>query len=230
MKRIVATYILFTLCVVGAMAQADRQYIRQGNRLYRHQQPDKAEVDYLKATEANDKNPQAVYNLGCAYMQQEKDSAAIVQFEKAGRMETNRLRRAKAYHNIGVICQAHQMFPEAIDAYKEALRNNPKDDETRYNLALCQRQLKDQDNDQNQDQQDQDQQDQNQDQQQQQQQQQDKNQDQQQQQQQQQPEEQMSRENAEQLLESAMRDEKDIQEKMQQQQQQHNNRRLEKNW
>ena len=49
-----------------------------------------------------------------------------------------------AYHNMGVICQKHQMFSEAIEAYKESLRNNPSDNETRYNLELCRRQLKNQ--------------------------------------------------------------------------------------
>ncbi len=217
------------MCCVTLFAQADRQYIRQGNRLYHQQKFDKAEVDYRKATEANEKNPQAMYNLGCALMQQQKDSAAIVQFEKAGRAETNKFRKSKSYHNIGVICQSHQMFSEAIDAYKESLRNNPNDDETRYNLALCQKQLKNQDNnqnDQNQNQnQNQDNKDQNKDQNQQ-----NENKDQNQQDQQQQPQEQMSRENAEQLLQAAMRDEQEIQEKMQKQQTQPQNRRLQKNW
>ncbi len=228
MKRSILTYILL-LCCVTLFAQADRQYIRQGNRLYHQQKFDKAEVDYRKATEANEKNPQAMYNLGCALMQQQKDSAAIVQFEKAGRAETNKFRKSKSYHNIGVICQSHQMFSEAIDAYKESLRNNPNDDETRYNLALCQKQLKNQDNnqnDQNQNQnQNQDNKDQNKDQNQQ-----NENKDQNQQDQQQQPQEQMSRENAEQLLQAAMRDEQEIQEKMQKQQTQPQNRRLQKNW
>ncbi len=213
-----------SLCASAAHAQADRQHIRKGNRLYRAQTFDKAEADYRKAAAANGNNPQAAYNLGCALMQEQKDSAAIVQFETATKLETNKLRRSKSYHNIGVICQGHQMFAEAIDAYKESLRLNPSDDETRYNLALCQRQMKNQQDNQNQQNRQQQQQDQNQQQQQQDQQQQD------QQQQQQQPQEQMSRENAEQLLEAAMRDEKDVQKKMQQQQVQPQNRRLQKNW
>ena len=45
---------------------------------------------------------------------------------------------------MGVILQSSKQFPQCIEAYKQALRNNPKDDETRYNLALAQKQLKDQ--------------------------------------------------------------------------------------
>lgn len=226
MRRLFTAYILFIACSFSVFAQGDRQHVRQGNRLYRQQKFDKAEVDYRKAIDINSKNPQAMYNLGCALMQQQKDSAAIVQFENAGKLETSKLRKSKSYHNIGVICQGHQMFAEAIEAYKESLRNNPKDNETRYNLALCQRQLKNQQdqNQQNQNQnQDKDNKDQKQDQNKQDQ---NKNQDQ----QQQQPKEQMSQENAEQLLQAAMQEEKNTQQKMKQQQAQPKNRRLQKNW
>ncbi len=227
MKRLIALYILLFTCSLGAMAQADRQHIRQGNRLYRQQKYDKAEVDYRKAADINQKNPQAMYNLGCALMQQQKDSAAIVQFENAAKMETSKLRKSKSYHNIGVICQGHQMFSEAIDAYKESLRNNPKDDETRYNLALCQRQLKNQQQNQDKNQQNKDNKDQQQNQDKQDQKQ---NQDNKQDNKDQQQKEQMSKENAEQLLQAAMQEEKNTQQKMKQQQQQPKNRRLQRNW
>lgn len=210
---------------MACFAQTDRQHIRQGNRLYRQQKFDKAEVDYRKAVDKNQKNPQALYNLGCALMQQQKDSAAILQFEAAGKIETSKLRKAKSYHNIGVICQGHQMFAEAVDAYKESLRNNPNDNETRYNLALCQKQLKQQKQNQKQNQQDKDK---NKSKEKEQQQDKDKNQDRKDPKQQQQ--EQMSRENAEQLLQAAIQEEKNTQQKMKQQQVQPQQRRLQKNW
>ena len=131
-------------------AQSDRQMIRQGNKLYRKGNVAEAEVSYRKAVERNERNAQANYNLGNALMGQRKDSLAITQLEKAAKLETNPLRRAQAYHNMGVICQQHRMFGEAIEAYKEALRNNPTDNETRYNLALCKRQQQEQQQDQNQ--------------------------------------------------------------------------------
>lgn len=228
MKRILSLYILF-VCCMSCFAQTDRQHIRQGNRLYRQQKFEKAEVDYRKATDKNQKNPQALYNLGCALMQQQKDSAAIVQFEAAGKLETSKLRKAKSYHNIGVICQGHQMFAEAIEAYKESLRNNPNDHETRYNLALCQKQLKNQDQNKNQNQQDKDK-DKNGEDQKKDKDQQDKDKNQDKKDPKQQQQEQMSKENAEQLLEAAIKEEKNTQQKMKQQQAQPQQRRLQKNW
>ena len=183
-------------------AQGDRLLVRQGNRLYRKQQFAKSEVEYRKAIARNAENSQAIYNLGCALMQQQKDSAAIVQYERAGKLETNKIRKAKVYHNIGVICQTHQMYGEAVKAYEEALRNNPNDNETRYNLALCKRQNKQQNKggggkDQ---------------------------------QKQQQSQEQMSKENAEQLLNAAVQEEKATQQRLKKAMQKQGTRRLQKNW
>ena len=123
-------------------ASSDRQYIRSGNRFYRQENYAKAEVEYRKALDKNSHNAQAMYNLGCALMQQQKDSLAILQLQNAGKTETAKLRKAMVYHNIGVICQKHRLYGDAIEAYKESLRNNPSDDETRYNLVLCMRQQK----------------------------------------------------------------------------------------
>ena len=218
---------LLLLMAATAGAQTDRQLVRQGNRQFRKGNAADAEVSYRKAVEKQPRNAQANFNLGNALMAQRKDSLAVTQFEKAAKLETNPLRRAQAYHNIGVMCQQHQMFGEAIEAYKEALRNNPADDQTRYNLELCKRQQKQQQQNQNQqnqqnkdnkDQKDKD----NKDQQQQQKDQQKQD--------QQKQDQQMSKENAEQLLNAAMQEEKQTQERMKKAQQKAQRRSLEKNW
>lgn len=226
-------YILLILLVFASVtqmqAQADRQFIRNGNKLYRQQNYAKAETEYRKALSKNARNTQAMYNLGCALMMQQKDSAAIVQLQNAGRSEQSPRRKAMAYHNIGVICQGHQMYGEAIEAYKESLRNNPSDNETRYNLALCQRlqkkqkqnggknnqknkNKKDNKNQQNkQKNNNQNKQDQNN-------------------QQKQQPKDQMSKDNAQQLLNYAIQQEKATQERLKRNEQQPQCRRLQQNW
>ena len=227
MRRLFFIFSMLQLFIATVNAQADRQHIRQGNKLYRQEKYDKAEVEYQKALAANQRNPQAIYNLGCAMMMQQKDSAAIVQFENAGKLETDKRRKSMAFHNMGWICQKHQMYAEAIEAYKESLRNNPDDNETRYNLALCQRQQKknqqnqggggkdDKKQDDEQDKKDKKDQNQQQDQQKQ---------------QQQPPKDQMSKENAEQLLNAAMQEEKATQQRMKKSMQHPNRRRLQKNW
>ena len=226
------TVILLLMLSVMAQAQTDRQLVRQGNKQYRLGNSAEAEVLYRKAVEKNPRNAQANYNLGNALMLQRKDSLSISQLEAAAKLETNPKRRAQAYHNMGVICQQHQMFGEAIEAYKESLRNNPTDHETRYNLELCKRQQKQQNQqDQNKDKKDNKDNKDNKDKQQQEQQKQDeqkKKDDQKQQQKQQEPK--MSRENAEQMLNAAIQEEKQTQERMKKAQQQSGKRVLQKNW
>lgn len=225
-----ALTVLLLFIAIAAQAQSDRDYIRRGNQHFRAGRYAEAEVDYRKALERNAKNPQAHYNLGDVLLAQKKDSAAVDHFEQAAKLETNPRRRSYSYHNIGVICQSHQMFSEAIEAYKEALRNNPNDDETRYNLELCKRQQKQQQQNQNQQNKDNkdDKKDQKKDQDKQDQQKQQDQKDQQKQQQQQKP--QMSKENAEQLLNAAMQEEKNTQQRIKKAQHQKQNRQLQKNW
>ena len=196
-----------------AFAQSDRHFIRTGNKLYRNQNYPKAEVEYRKAMSQNGSNAHAVYNLGNALMMQQKDSAAIVQLENAGKMEANKTRKAMAYHNIGTICQRHQLYGDAIKAYEEALRNNPNDNETRYNLALCKRLNKNNKEQQKQQQQKEQQKEQKQ-----------------KEKQQPKPKEQMSKENAEQLLNAAIQDEKATQQRLKKATQQPSRRTVEKNW
>lgn len=224
-RKQVATLFLL-MATVSATAQTDRQYIRQGNKQYNAGDYPNAEVSYRKAIEKNPRNPQAVYNLGNALLAQKKDSAAVEQFESAAKLETNPLRKYQSFHNLGVICQGHKMYGEAIEAYKNALRLNPNDDETRYNLVLCKHEKQKQDqNKQNQDQQKQDdkKQDDKKDQQKQ-----DK--DKQDQQKKEQPKPQMSKENAEQLLNAAIQNEKQTQDRLKKQQQQPQRRNIQKNW
>ena len=224
-KKKVVTVLLLLLSVT-AVAQTDRQFIRQGNKQFHRGDYPGAEVSYRKAVEKNPRNPQATFNLGNALMAQKKDSAAVVQFENAARLETNPLRKAQSYHNMGVICQTHKMYGEAIEAYKNALRLNPDDDETRYNLVLCKHQKQKQDqNKQNQQQNDDKKKDDKKDQQKP-----EENKDKQEQKQQEQPKPQMSKENAEQLLNAAIQNEKQTQDKLKKAQQHPQRRNIQKNW
>ena len=226
-KRKVAA-VLLLLVAMSVSAQTDRQYIRQGNKQFNAGDYPNAEVSYRKAVEKNPKNPQAAYNLGNALLAQKKDSAAIEQFQNASKLETNPLRKYQSFHNIGVICQSHKMYGEAIEAYKNALRLNPADDETRYNLILCKHEKQKQDqNKQNQDQNKQDQKQEDKKDQQKQDQNKDKDK---QDQKKEQPKPQMSKDNAEQLLNAAMQQEKQTQDRLKKAQQQPQRRNILKNW
>ena len=225
-KKYVMLGLMFVSVAVYGQ-KTERDYLRSGNKLYKDSTFVKAEVDYRKALELEPKSTDAMYNLGNSLLMQQKAKEAMEQYEAASRIEKDKNKLAQIYHNMGVILQSSKQLPQCIEAYKQALRNNPKDDETRYNLALAQKQLKDQqqqnqnqnkdqkqdDKQENKDQQDQDK----------------KDQQQNNQQQQQQNQNQMSKENAEQLLKAAMQDEKNVQDKVKKAVQVQG-RKLEKDW
>ena len=219
-----ATVLLLLFATTAAVAQTDRQYVTSGNKLFRNGQFDQAEVAYRKAIEKNPRNPQAHYNLGNALMAQKKDSAAVQSLQKSTELETSKIRKAMAFHNMGVVCQQHKMYGEAIEAYKSALRLNPKDDATRYNLELCKRQQKNQQNQKNQNQQDKDKKDKNG---------KDKKNDKQKndkQDQNKKKENKMSKENAEQMLNAAMQQEKSTQQRIKKAMQRPRSAKLDKEW
>lgn len=234
-KRCIGLVLMMFAAIFSASAQkAERDYIRKGNRAFKDSVLVDAEVNYRKALEVNPKSSISMYNLGNTLVRQNKVQEAMEQYSAAAKIEKDKSKLAYIFHNIGDIFQTQKDYAKAVEAYKESLRNNPKDDEIRYNLALAQKLLKDQEqNQQNQDQN----QDQNKEQEKKEQEKKDQEnkQDQQNNQQQQPPQsqkqnEQMSKENAEQLLKSVMQDEKDVQDKVKKQQQVIQGGRLEKDW
>jgi len=198
-----------------------RSNLRSGNRFYHQDNLKKAESEYRKAYEIDSMNTQVLYNLGTDLLMQRDLQQANQLLARAAKndISKNKLKGTKMYHNLGVTFQSAQQYQKAIEAYKQALRYNPNDEETRYNLVLCQKLLKNQ-------------------QQQQQQQQQQKQQDKQDQKeekkeqnkQEQQPQNQMSQENAKQLLEAVKQEEKNVKERMNQQKVQPRSRRKSKDW
>lgn len=240
MKRLIILLCVSCLCLGATDAQTVRDYVRRGNRLMTDTTggkdlSDKAIVQYKKALEKDSTVAIARYNLGTALIRQSKPQDAMKEYTAAASYATDKQHLADIYHNMGVLHQSAKEYDKAVACYKEALRRDPSNDETRYNYVLAKWQLKQQqNNDQNKNGDDKKQQDKEQDQQQQQNDQQKDQQQQQQQQSQPQPqkpeEQEMPKETAERLLKAAMRNEKETQEKMQRQQKQAPRRRLQKQW
>ena len=159
-KKYIGIVLLLLVAVSASAQKAERDYIRKGNRFFKDSVYVDAEVNYRKALEVNPKSTVSMFNLGNTLTQQNKPQEAMEQYVGATKIEKDKSNLAQIYHNMGVIFHSQKDYAKAVEAYKESLRNNPKDDETRYNLALAQKQLQDQqqNQDQNQDQDKQDQQ------------------------------------------------------------------------
>lgn len=184
-----------------------------------------AETEYRKALNKKPNDLKWNFNLADAIYKQGRFDEAAGKFGELGEKMETPVEKARAYHNMGNSQLMNSKVDESIESYKKALRQNPTDLETKYNLAYAQllkkmQEQQKQNQDQNQDKQDQDKQDQNKDQQDQNKDQQNKdqqNQQNKQDQKQQQQQNKISKENAEQLLQALQNDERNIQDKVKKQ-------------
>ncbi|MEY8849647.1 tetratricopeptide repeat protein [Psychroserpens sp. XS_ASV72] len=128
--------------------EKSNNYIFQGNELIQNDDFVSAEMEYRKAISEQSSNVAGSYNLGNSYFEKGNYDEALFRHTQAAEKATSKSEKHKAYHNIGNILMQKKLCKEAVEAYKNALRNDPSDDETRYNLALakdCAEQQQDED-------------------------------------------------------------------------------------
>lgn len=126
------------------LKRQSRKFVREGNKLYKQEKFTDASVQFKKALEKNSVYKKATYNLGNALYQGKNFKEAAPQFDLAAKGAKDKTSKAQSYHNLGNSMMELKKYPEAVEAYKNALRNNPNDDETRYNLAVAKSKLEDQ--------------------------------------------------------------------------------------
>jgi Ca-activated chloride channel family protein len=181
---------LLFMSLLPLQAQNERKVIREGIKAYERGDFSEAEVQFRKAGDINQESFEAEFNTGAALYGQEKYEETVKQYEPLVSRAEDPASVAHVWHNIGNSLLEARQYAQSIEAYKNSLRLNPDDMDTKYNLAYAKKKL-------------QDQQQQNQDQQQQQQ-----NRD-------QQPQPlQISREDAERMLDAIQQQEKDVKEKV----------------
>lgn len=141
MKKTV--FILITLISFFGNAQKkDKALIKSNN--YVHEANElvsedfvSAEMEYRKAISEKPTNVVGAYNLGNAYYKNQKFGEALLRHQEVIKNAITKEQKHKAYHNIGNALMQGKQCKEAVEAFKNALRNNPNDDETRYNLGLA---------------------------------------------------------------------------------------------
>jgi len=135
-------YLIAALLMLSASAiyaQKEKADIVKGNQLYQQQKYKEAEESYRNAVAKKDQNVPGNFNLGDALYKQKNYKDAQSQFNKIATSATDKKVAADAYYNLGNSLMQSKKLDESIAAYKKALINNPKDDQTRYNLAYAQK-------------------------------------------------------------------------------------------
>ncbi len=137
-----AFLLFFILYSLFSSAQDERSLTREGNKLFDKQKYADAEVSYKKALEKKNNFPEAIFNLGDAMYQQGRYDDASKQFELASKTLADPKLKAQSYHNMGNCQLKKDEYEKAVDAYKQALKLNPTDKDTKYNLAYANAKLK----------------------------------------------------------------------------------------
>lgn len=140
-------YILFLVTTLSFSQEKDKaellalkkanDYVYEGNDLIGKDDFISAEMAYRKAISEKPETIAGIYNLGNTYYEKGAYNEALYRLEEASKTATTKEEKHKAFHNIGNILMKNKKCKEAVEAYKNALRNDPTDDETRYNLGLA---------------------------------------------------------------------------------------------
>ncbi len=135
---ILTTFLFFTATTI---AQEERKIIRQGNKAYSEKKYTEAEELYRKALEKKPQSLEANYNVGNVLYKQNKHLDAASKYSSLANSTDDKREKAYIYHNMGNSYLKANKLGESIDAYKQALKLNPDDKETKFNLAYAQRML-----------------------------------------------------------------------------------------
>ncbi|MBW7869829.1 MAG: tetratricopeptide repeat protein [Flavobacteriia bacterium] len=140
---------IFILVTVAAFSEfgygqntQSKDYVIRGNREYNQDDFQKAEAQYRTALSEEENSVKANYNLGNALYQQKKYDQSRAHFDKIIQNgSASNSDKASAYHNIGKSYLDEKNYEKAVENFKDALKLNPNDDETRYNYALAKKKL-----------------------------------------------------------------------------------------
>ncbi len=140
--------LLVVLCSLQLVAQTQNKkeeqlqkkannYVYEANTLVEDNKYIAAEMEYRKAISTQPYYTTGNYNLGTSYYKKGNYNEALYRLQQSLKKATIKEEKHKIYHNIGNILMQEKECIKAVEAYKNALRNNPKDEETRYNFALA---------------------------------------------------------------------------------------------
>jgi tetratricopeptide (TPR) repeat protein len=140
MKQLLIIFIL-SLSMVSFSQEKD-SHLNDGNEKFDQKKYAEAEVDYRISQAKRSKKSKATYNLGTTIYKQNQIAEAKSQFQRAAKEAKSKPEKHQAFHNFGNTLMKEKEYSGAVEAYKNALRNNPNDEETRYNYALAKKMLK----------------------------------------------------------------------------------------
>ena len=130
-------------------AQHPNQSIRSGNEAYQSKNYNKAKAEYQKALKKNPKSEKAQFNAADADYMNGKFEEAADQFKRIAETSKDKKMKASSLHNLGNSLLSQKKYPESAKAFSDALKLNPGDEQSRYNLAYAKAMMRKQEQEKN---------------------------------------------------------------------------------
>jgi tetratricopeptide (TPR) repeat protein len=151
MRKIILYSLILFSCFVSAQEKDQEEKKKEekdkelpkGNKAFAEKKYTDAEANYRVSRSKNPEKAAASYNLGNSIYKQKQIAESKAPYLKAIEKAKTHLEKHRAYHNLGNVYMSDKKYQQAVEAYKNALRSNPADEETRYNYALAKKFLKD---------------------------------------------------------------------------------------
>lgn len=145
MKYLLSILFIFVF-ILNLFSQDERKFIREGNKYYNKNNFNEAEVNYRKSLSKDSTYKIGKYNLANSLYKQKNFGEAEKYYTQIAENELDKNVRSKAFHNLGNTYMQNKDFQKAVDAYKQSLKSNPTDIDTKYNLSYALQMLKQQQN------------------------------------------------------------------------------------
>ena len=143
-----AGLLFFNISYGQSVQEENKKIIRKTDEILREAEKELSENDFASAEasyrQAVSKNPESVtarYNMANMYYGKEKPAQAAIRYDQASKIAGTKEEKHRIFHNMGNSFMEQKNYAGAVEAYKNALRNIPSDEETRYNLALAKKMM-----------------------------------------------------------------------------------------
>lgn len=154
----VAIMLIFIVFALPLQAQQDEkkkqeavlEHLREAQEYLESEDFASAEASYRKAISKDPSSVLAKYNMGNLYYEKAENTNAEARLKQASEIAGSKEEKHRIFHNLGNSFMRQKNYKAAVEAYKDALRNVPTDEETRYNLALAKQMLEKQQQEQDQ--------------------------------------------------------------------------------
>ncbi len=141
MRKLIIFSIVFLLFTDISFAGGKRKKVVEGNKLYTEKKYDEALNKYRDALLDDPESPEIHYNIGNVYYHKKKYQEALKEYNKVLSSKDPEL-QFKSYYNIGNVLYRMGKLPESILSYKKALQLKPNDMDAKYNIEFVRNKLK----------------------------------------------------------------------------------------